>query len=173
MPGATLFLDPELTAKANGALLQAEQTAKSLVDEVQETVALFVKVAQKQLAVREWLIDRVEADESHVAQSQRDALLASMQKDLENIRRLVEIFPLTQQRFNGPVPGGEELLQLAEEIGWLESQLREKWQTPEDLERLALKWLSLPLAELKELAKRYPPNPAWFDEDELISRREV
>ncbi len=39
-----------------------------------------------------------------------------------------------------------------------------RWQTLDDLEAILLERVSLPNDRLKELAAKYPPPPAWYDE---------
>jgi hypothetical protein len=39
-----------------------------------------------------------------------------------------------------------------------------RWQTLEDLEAILLERISIPNEQLKELAAKYPPPPAWYEE---------
>jgi hypothetical protein len=77
-------------------------------------------------------------------------------------------------RFGGEVQNEQKLNGVQSNWDQLQKHydsLFPRWQTIEDLEAILLERISLPNEQLKELAVKYPPPAAWYQEadDQLIT----
>jgi hypothetical protein len=70
-------------------------------------------------------------------------------------------------RFPQEYPPGfaQDFASIREQLQKHHDSLFPRWQTLEDLEAILLERVSLPNDQLKELAAKYPPPQAWYDED--------
>lgn len=101
------------------------------------------------------------AEELHAAREDYLAVLTGHLKMLDG-------YLLVQSRFRDDYPDvepAERAARAREELQRHYDSLFPRWQTLEDLEAILLERVSLPNDQLKELAAKYPPPQAWYDED--------
>lgn len=69
-------------------------------------------------------------------------------------------------RLTGKQPiGASALPEAAADLERLESSIFTRWKTQEDLEDLLAELFPLPSDRLEELARKYPPPPAWYEQE--------
>ncbi len=81
--------------------------------------------------------------------------------------KILDGYLTVMSRFLGDDPDGELLNRFKLNRTLLQKHydsLFPRWQTLDDLEAILLERVSLPNEQLKELASKYPPPPAWYDE---------
>ncbi|MBP3959090.1 hypothetical protein J8F10_27920 [Gemmata sp. G18] len=105
-------------------------------------------------------LQRASAEDLQAARDDYQAVLTGHLKVLDGYSVLLSRFP-------GEYPHAE----LADRLPRLRDRLQEhydflfpRWQTLEDLEAILLERVSLPNDQLKTLAAKNPPPPAWYDE---------
>jgi hypothetical protein len=99
------------------------------------------------------------AEELHSARDDYQALLLAHLKILDGWLTLLSRFPREY-----PPGFAEDFTSIRDQLRKHYDSLFPRWQTLEDLEAILLERASLPNDQLKELAAKYPPPQAWYDE---------
>lgn len=100
------------------------------------------------------------AEELHAVRDDYQLILLAHLKILDGCLTLLD-------RFRGEYPHerfAERLPLIRDELQKHYDSLFPRWQTIDDLEAILLERVSLPNDQLKELAAKYPPPQAWYDE---------
>lgn len=100
------------------------------------------------------------AEELHATRDDYQAILLGHLKILDGYLVLLSRFP-------GEIPEAEfseRLARTRDELQKHYDSLFPRWQTIDDLEAILLERVSLPNDQLKELAVKYPPPQAWYNE---------
>lgn len=98
------------------------------------------------------------ADELHADRDAYRAALLGHLKILDGYAMLLKQFNSEEVDFVNRIARARDELQAHSDA------LFPRWQTLEDLEAILLERASIPNDRLKELAAKYPPPPAWYDE---------
>lgn len=105
-----------------------------------------------------------DAERLHAARDDYQAILLGYLKVLDGYQLLAgrfgDEFPFPPQEL------ADRLSETREEIQKHYDSLFPRWQTLDDLENILLERITPSNAELKELAKRYPPPQSWYKETE-------
>lgn len=105
-----------------------------------------------------------DAERLHSAREDYQASLLGILKVLDGYQMLLDH---SVGDYDFPFPPREvrnRLRQTREEIQKHHDSLFPRWQTLEDLEGILLERITPSNERLKELAKKYPPPQAWYDE---------
>lgn len=100
-----------------------------------------------------------DAERLHTAREDYQAVLTGYLKVLDGYLMLAG-------RFGGEQELADRLSEARDEIQSHYDSLFPRWQTLDDLEAILLERITPTNAELKELAKKYPPPPSWYEETE-------
>lgn len=105
-----------------------------------------------------------DAERLHAARDDYQAILLGYLK-------LLDGYLMLAGRFGGefdfpPQELADRLNETRDEIQKHYDSLFPRWQTLDDLEAILLERITPSNAELKELAKKYPPPPSWYEETE-------
>lgn len=103
-----------------------------------------------------------DAERLHAARDDYQAILLGYLKVLDGYLMLAGRFG---DEFDFPPQElGDRVSETRDEIQKHYDSLFPRWQTLDDLEGILLERITPSNAELKELAKRYPPPQAWYEE---------
>lgn len=107
-----------------------------------------------------------DAAQLHSARDDYHAVLVGYIKILDGYQLLVERLGHRQVFLFPPHSVQEGVQETRAEIQAHYDSLFPRWQTLDDLEGILLERITPTNAELKELAKKYPPPPSWYEETE-------
>jgi hypothetical protein len=101
------------------------------------------------------------------AHAVRPHLLASIDKCLNWLKRIrARAVDLQAMGGREATPDPEELLPDIVGLERLKADLFDRWQSPEDLELLAVNHYPLSKSHLEDIATSHPPAPEWYTEEE-------
>jgi hypothetical protein len=106
-------------------------------------------------------------EELHATRDDYQTALLAHLKILDGWLTLLNRFP-----HEYPPGFARDFTSIREQLRRHYDSLFPRWQTLDDLEAILLERISLPNDQLKELAKKYPPPQAWYDENESPATQE-
>jgi hypothetical protein len=102
------------------------------------------------------------AEEVH---AQRETLRQQFENRLAYVKNALRLASACRALLNGEAIGEDDLRDVFGKLEALRDEVLSGWETLEDLEDLLAARFPLPMEKLEALAKKYPPAPAWYEQE--------
>jgi hypothetical protein len=99
-------------------------------------------------------------------QAGRARLLSALEKRLGELKDTHVLAVWLRELGSAEIPDPDMLLPEVAGLERLKANVFDRWQSAEDLERLAVEHYPLTQAQLEQVAARHPPPPEWYEGEE-------
>lgn len=106
------------------------------------------------------------ANGSEQLHERRGELLTQFADLCGNLRAVLPLASMAEMLAERGLAGTSQLPGALAELVRLQSSIFDRWVTLEDLEAVLVRHFHIPKEKLEALAKKYPPPPEWFTDDD-------